>query len=106
MRSSISLQTLLDAGLNAFGAELLGRPVEGRARYAVRDGFMLPIASVASFADDFARYLFTDGAGRPASRLVLEYDGRDLASRGGWGKEAVRDAVINRLARFLGEGWK
>ena len=46
-------------------------------------------------ADQIVTLLFTNAAGQEAKRLVLELeDGRD---GGGWGKEPVRDLIIDTL---------
>lgn len=47
-------------------------------------------------AERIADYLFKDGSGREARRLVMEY--RDeFAGHGGWGKMGVRDAIERHL---------
>ena len=46
-------------------------------------------------AEQIVTRLFTNGAGQDAKRLVLELeDGRD---GGGWGREPVRDVIVNVL---------
>lgn len=50
---------------------------------------------MGNVADKIADYLLTDGVGRTARRLVMELENGTRG--GGWGKQAVRDAVQTHL---------
>ena len=53
-------------------------------------------ADVRGAADEIIERLFTNGANEKARRLVLELqDGRN---GGGWGKEPVRDLILDVLS--------
>lgn len=50
---------------------------------------------IEKLANEIVEYLFSNGVGKRARRLVLELtDGRN---GGGWGKEPMRDAIIDKI---------
>ena len=52
-------------------------------------------------ADEIVEYLFVNGIGSKAQRLVLELeDGKD---GGGWCKAAVRDVVVRVIQKWMGK---
>jgi hypothetical protein len=54
------------------------------------------VQELQKIAEDVADYLFTNGAGSKARRLVLELSGGGYG--GGWCREAVVDAVIKVMS--------
>lgn len=46
-------------------------------------------------AEKIANYLFTNGAGEKAQRLVLELE--DGSNGGGWCREAVKTVIVAKL---------
>lgn len=50
---------------------------------------------VKKVADEIVNYMFTNGAGEKAQRLVLELE--DGSNGGGWCREAVTAAIISKL---------
>lgn len=50
-------------------------------------------------ADEIAEYLFTNGSGQKAVRLVLELN--NGKNGGGWSKEPARDAIASIIKKTM-----
>ena len=54
---------------------------------------------IAKIAEQITDYLFTNGAGQKAQRLVLEMP--DRRNGGGWGREPMLHAILEQLETAL-----
>lgn len=57
-------------------------------------------------ADAIVEFLFTNGAGQQADRLVLTVDQPHTHDLGGWCRQSVHDAIVAVLNNSAGEAVK
>jgi hypothetical protein len=74
--------------------------LRGGKRYGVTPGPQAAQLSrketkMEKLADEIVEYLFTNGAGEQAHRLVLQL--LDGSNGGGWCREAVKSVIISKL---------